>query len=49
MPMAKGSENMAKTKSERYENKPRQSRAMQILFITICVIVLLTMVLSLIK
>ena len=40
---------MAKTKSDRYIAKPRQSRAMQIIFIVICVIVLLTMVLSLIK
>ncbi len=40
---------MAKTKSDRYVGKTRQSRAMQIIFIAICVIVLLTMVLSLIK
>ncbi len=40
---------MAKTKSDKYIGKTRQSRAMQILFIIICVIVLLTMVLSLVK
>ncbi len=40
---------MAKTKSDKYVGKPRQSRAMQVLFVIICVIVLLTMVLSLVK
>ncbi len=40
---------MAKTKSDRYVGKPRQSRAMQIMFIAISILVLLTMILSLVK
>jgi predicted nucleic acid-binding Zn ribbon protein len=40
---------MAKTKSEKYVGKPRQTRAMQIIFIIISVLVLLTMVLSLVS